>query len=41
MSQPEPLTPPECDLRGMPFMPLDIVRLFDSDLYALSTGDEF
>jgi hypothetical protein len=41
MSQPEPLTPPECDLRGMPFMPLDIVRLFDSDIYALSTGDEF
>ncbi|MDB5848187.1 MAG: hypothetical protein JWP29_1939 [Rhodoferax sp.] len=36
-----PLTPPECDLRGMPYMPLDIVRLFDSDLYALSTGDEF
>lgn len=32
---------PCCDLRGMPFMPLDIVRLFDSDLYALSTGDEF
>jgi len=36
-----PLTPPECDLRGMPFMPVDLVRLFDSDLYALSTGDEF
>jgi hypothetical protein len=35
------LTPPECDLRGMPFMPVDLVRLFDSDLYALSTGDEF
>lgn len=38
---PSPLTPPECDLRGMPFMPVDLVRLFDSDLYALSTGDEF
>ena len=38
---PAPLTPRDCDLRGMPFMPLDIVRLFDSDLYALSTGDEF
>lgn len=37
----EPLTPPECDLRGMPFMPLDVVRLGDSDLFALSTGDEF
>lgn len=38
---PAPMTPPDCDLRGMPYMPLDIVRLFDSDLYALSTGDEF
>jgi hypothetical protein len=38
---PAPMTPPECDLRGMPFMPVDLVRLFDSDLYALSTGDEF
>jgi Protein of unknown function (DUF1376) len=38
---PEPLTPPECDLRGLPFMPLDVQRLLDSDLFALSTGDEF
>ena len=38
---PEPLTPPECDLRGMTYMPLDVVRLLDSDLFALSTGDEF
>lgn len=37
----EPMTPPECDLRGLPFMPLDVVRLGDSDLFALSTGDEF
>jgi hypothetical protein len=36
-----PLTPPDCDLRGLPFMPLDVVRLGDSDLAALSTGDEF
>lgn len=36
-----PLTPPDCDLRGMPYMPLDTVRLFDSDFYALSTGEEF
>ena len=41
MSAPAPLTPPACDLRGMPFMPLDVVRLLDSDLFALSTGDEF
>ena len=41
MSNPDPMTPANCDLRGMPYMPLDIVRLFDSDLYALSTGEEF
>lgn len=41
MSATEPLTPPDCDLRGMPYMPLDIGRLFDSDLYVLSTGEEF
>jgi uncharacterized protein YdaU (DUF1376 family) len=38
---PAPLTPPDCDLRGLPFMPLDVVRLCDSDLAALATGDEF
>ena len=38
---PAPLTPPECDLRGLPYMPVDIVRLLDSDLYIQSTGDEF
>lgn len=37
----EPLTPPDCDLRGLSFMPLDVVRLTDSDLFALATGDEF
>ncbi|MBO1326064.1 DUF1376 domain-containing protein [Acetobacter garciniae] len=36
-----PLTPADCDLRGLPFMPLDTVRLLDSDLFALSTGAEF
>lgn len=36
-----PLIPPDVDLRGMPWMPLDTVRLIDSDLFALSTGDEF
>jgi hypothetical protein len=25
----------------MPYMPVDIVRLFDSDIFALSSGDEF
>jgi hypothetical protein len=38
---PAPLVPPDVDLRGLPFMPLDTVRLLDSDLFALSTGDEF
>jgi hypothetical protein len=38
---PEPLTPAECDLRGFAFMPLDVVRLGDSDLIALSSGEEF
>lgn len=29
---PAPLTPPDCDLRDFPYMPLDVVRLRDSDL---------
>lgn len=37
----DPLTPPECDLRDFAYMPLDAARLLDSDLFALSTGDEF
>lgn len=36
-----PLVPPEVDLRGMPWMRLDTGRLLDSDLFALSTGEEF
>jgi hypothetical protein len=35
------MMPVEADLRGLQFMPLDVVRLMDSDLFALSTGDEF
>ncbi len=38
---PPPPVPQAADLRGLPFMPLDVVRLMDSDLFALSTGDEF
>lgn len=38
---PEPLVPSEINLRGLPWMRLDTVRLLDSDLFALSTGDEF
>jgi uncharacterized protein YdaU (DUF1376 family) len=38
---PDPLTPPDCNLRGLPFMPLHTERLLDSDMMALSTGEEF
>lgn len=38
---PNPLTAPEADLRGMPYMPLDLHRLFESDFYALASGEEF
>lgn len=38
---PLPLTPPDCDLRDFAFMPLDVVRLRDSDISAISSGDEF
>ena len=41
MSAPDPLTPAGCDLRGLPYMPLDVVRLIDSDLTAISTGEQF
>lgn len=33
--------PPGCDLRGLPWMPIDTTRLLDSDLFALATGEEF
>ena len=36
-----PLTPIDCDLRGLPFMPLHGERLIESDLFFLSTGEEF
>ncbi len=39
--RPAPLTPADCNLRGLPWMPLETVRLLDSDLFLLSTGDEF
>lgn len=37
----EPLVASEVDLRDFPYMPLDVVRLRDSDLSACATGDEF
>jgi hypothetical protein len=36
-----PLTPPDSDLRDFAFMPLDVVRLRDADITAMSSGDEF
>jgi hypothetical protein len=36
---PAPLTPPDCDLRDFVFMPLDVVRLRDSDLAALESAE--
>jgi hypothetical protein len=38
---PPPLTPADADLQEFAFMPLDVGRLRDSDLAALSSGDEF
>lgn len=38
---PAPLVPPEVDLRDFGFMPVDCLRLRDSDLAAIATGDEF
>ena len=38
---PDPFVPADADLRGLSFMPLDVGRLLDSDLFALSSGEEF
>jgi hypothetical protein len=37
----EPLTPADLDLRGFAYMPLDVVRLRDSEAAVLCSGDEF
>lgn len=37
----EPLTPPECDLRDFGFMPLDVLRLRDSELAAVADAEVF
>lgn len=39
--RPDPFTPPECNLRGFQWMPIDTVRLLDSDLFLIASGDEF
>jgi hypothetical protein len=38
---PEPLTPADCDLRDFKFMPLDVLRLRDSDLAAVPDAEVF
>jgi hypothetical protein len=38
---PEPMTPPDCDLRGYDFMPLFGHRLFNSDFEMQATDAEF
>lgn len=38
---PAPLTPPDCDLRDFPFMPLDVLRLRDSDVAAIKDAEAF
>ena len=38
---PEPLTAPDCDLRDFPFMPLDVLRLRDSELAASEDAEAF
>lgn len=40
-SQEKPLTPEDCDLRDFAFMPLDVLRLRDSNLAASASGEEF
>lgn len=36
-----PLTPSDCDLRGFPFLPIDIARLFGSAFHALASDSEW
>lgn len=36
----DPLTPPGCDLRDFPFLPIDVQRLLTSETWVLGTADE-
>lgn len=38
---PAPLTPEDCNLRGMPYMPLKVAQVLQSETFGLTTGDEF
>jgi hypothetical protein len=39
--KPDPLTPPDCDLRNFSWMPLDVSWLRDSDLTAVLSAEAF
>jgi hypothetical protein len=39
--RPEPLTPAASDLRDFPYLPLDVVRLRDSDMAAVEDAEAF
>lgn len=41
MSLPDPLTPPDCDLRGLEYMPLLGQRLFGSEFDAMASDSEW
>lgn len=42
MTEPQqPLTPPDCDLRDFQFIPIDIVRLFNSEFHARVNDSEW
>jgi hypothetical protein len=41
IEQPDPLVPTDVDLRDFGYMPLDVLRLRDSDLASLASGEEF
>jgi hypothetical protein len=38
---PAPLTPADCNLRGMPYMPMKVAQVLQSETFGLTTGDEF
>jgi hypothetical protein len=37
----DPLTPPDCDLRDFPYMPLDITRLLNSEFHAIASPEQW
>lgn len=40
-SKPNPYSTPDCDLRGLEWMPTETVNILESDLFLQSSGDEF